>query len=211
MGYAFADLLGGDSENYADQAAQQEARRQAAIKKGTTDIDNAFAGFTPDFYKKREQAYQDFAMPELGKQYDQTKSQIGFNLANRGLTTSGAANRQWGELAKTMTSAKQNVVDSGISQAQMLQQQVEASKNQQLANLYQSADPSNAGSQAVASAASFARPSTFPALASQFNGLLNQYYTSQLINSFKPMSYVASPNDKGSSVSWPTTISTTGV
>lgn len=211
MSFVGADVFGGSGKDYASMAEEQEAARQQKIKTGTESINNAFAGFTPDFYKKRQQAYQDFAMPQLSDQFNQTKNQIGYNLANRGLLGSGAGERQWTELGKTMTNAKQGIVDSGITQAQQLQSQVEATKNQQLATLYQSADPSEAAAGATSAAAGFVTPSVFPAIANQFNGLLNQYYTSQLINAYKPMA-LGSPGggQQQQQSPWPTSISTGG-
>lgn len=177
------DLIGGGND-YAAQAAQQEATRQKNITTGTTVINNAFAGFTPEFYQNYANAYGDFARPQVAQQYKQTKDAIGFDLANRGLSRSGTANSQWDNLATTMGQAQQGIVDTGIQQAQGLQNQVQQSENQELSNLYTSADPAQAASQATATAASFKTPSAFPAVANVFSTLLNQYYTNQLVNSY---------------------------
>jgi len=190
MGFVLMDLLTGGGPNYADQAKQAEARRQQAITQGTQNIDQAFSGFTPDFYKKRSQAYEDFALPQLSQQYQTNRDQIGFGLANRGALASGTANKQWSNLAKAMGQAKQGIADMGISQAQALQQQVENQRNTLIGQLYQGADPSGAGAQAVQTAASYQQPSTFAPLGNMFANLANQYYLSQLMNAYQPTSYV---------------------
>lgn len=203
MGFVGFDLFS-KKKDYAAIAQEQEQQRQQAITKGTADINAAYAGFTPDFYKQRQQAYVDFAMPQVSQQYRQARNQIGFNLANRGLLQSSAAGGQFSDLNRTMSQATQSVQDTGQSQAQDLQRQIEASKNQQLGYLYQSADPAGAGAQAISSAASFAQPSTFAPVANAFSNLLNQYYYSQLINAYKPTSFVSMPPDMQSSP-FPTT------
>lgn len=206
MGFVGFDLFHKGTD-YASVAQQQEQQRQAAITKGTADINKAYAGFTPEFYQQRAQAYVDYAMPQVSQQYRQARNQIGFNLANRGLFGGSASGQQFSDLNRTMSQATQGVYDTGQSQAQQLQSNVEAAKNQQLSYLYQSADPSAAGAQAVSSAASFAQPSTFTPVANAFSNLMNQYYYSQLINSYRPTSFVSMPQDQSSSPSIPVTVS----
>lgn len=179
------DAISGPPD-YAGAAKAQEAQRQANVTKGTDAINQAYSGFNPQFYQDYAQKYQNFAMPQLGEQYNSTRNQVGFDLANRGILNSGAARTRWGNLADTMSQAKQGIVDTGQSQAQNLQGQVEASKNQQLQTLYSSADPANAGAGAVATAASFATPPQFSNLTNQFSNLLSGYYSQQLINAYRP-------------------------
>jgi hypothetical protein len=194
MGFLGAQLFHKDKD-YTKIAINQEKGRQAAITQGTGDINKAYGGFGQDFYNQRAQAYQDYALPQLAQQYQQARNQVGFGLANRGLLHSGAAQTQWQGLNRQMSEGRQNIADIGLGQAQALQRQIEASKDTQLGFLYQSADPSKAGAQAIASAASFSQPSVYAPLANQFSGLLNQYYLSQLINSYKPSSFVQQPTD----------------
>jgi hypothetical protein len=170
------------SPDYGGQAAAQEQQRQQAINQGTSQINNAFAGFTPDFYSNYAKSYTDFAQPQLEQQYEGARNQIGFNLANRNLLNSGTSQKQWSDLATAMGQAQQNVVDTGQQQAQQLQRQVESAKSSEIGTLYQSADPAGAAASATSTAASFAAPPTFAPLANSFANLLNQYYVGQLIN-----------------------------
>lgn len=179
--------------DYASEAAKAEKKRQAAITQGTGDINQQFSGFNPQFYQQRSQAYQDYALPQLSQQYQQNRDQVGYNLANRGLLKSGAAGKEWSDLARTNSQAQQGIADSGIAQAQALQRQVEDSKSQQLALLNQSADPAQARQGAISTAASFQQPSVFAPIANEFQGLAQQYYLSQLINQNRPTSYVQQP------------------
>lgn len=183
MGFELYSLVSGTGKtpDYAGQAAQLEAQRQQRIAQGTASINQIFGSYDDNFYNKRAKAYEDFAMPQLSQQYQQTRDQIGFNLANRGLQKSSAATKQWSDLFRNMQSAKQGVVDTGIGQANQLRQQIDAAKGTLLNQLYQSADPAGAAQQAVSTAASIAQPSTFAPLANQFSGLLNQYVVSSLL------------------------------
>lgn len=174
------------SPDYAGQAAAQQAARNKQIATGTTAIDNAFSGFTPDFFKGVQQSYTDYATPQLAQQYQSTKNQIGFGLANRGSTKSGAANTAWNDLGNSMATAKENVVDTGINQANTLQSNINSAKQSEINTLQQTADPAGAAASATSIAAGFATPSTFQPLQDQFTGLLNQYYSSQLLNNYRP-------------------------
>lgn len=207
MGFVLGDLLSGGGPDYAKMAAQQEEQRQERILQGTKAINRQFAGFTPDFYKQRSQAYEDYALPQLSQQYRDVSGQIGFNLANRGLQRSTAARRQYSDLATSMATARQQIADTGIAQSEQLQKDVASSKAQQLSNLYASADPAGAAAGATAAAAGFSQPSTFAPLANMFANLLQQYQTSQLINAYRPLSYVAPPNTTEPSSLGPPTIS----
>jgi hypothetical protein len=202
MSYAIADLVSG-SPDYAGEAASREAQRVSNISQGGRAINKAFAGFNDDFYKKRAQAYENYALPQVAQQYQTNKNQMGFGLANRGLLGGTAATNQFSLLNRTNAQAQQSIADQGVSQANALRQQVEQQKNQLLTNLYQSADPAQAGASAIATAAGFQTPSTFSAVANQFSGIADQYYLSQLMNNYKPTSYVNAPNtsDTGFSAS----------
>src|ERR1041385_4495980 len=108
MGFALYDLTQGGTPDYAGQAAKAEKQRQQAIDTGLGRINNVFGQFDPQFYQQRAQAYTNFAMPQLGQQYRQTRNQIGFNLANRNLTGSSTAVQQWSDLARSTATAKRN-------------------------------------------------------------------------------------------------------
>lgn len=210
MGFELYSLFSGGQPDYAGEAARVEAQRQQRIAQGTQSINQIFGSYGPEFYQQREKAYQDYAMPQLSQQYQQTRDQIGFNLANRGLTKSSAATKQWSDLFRNMQSAKQGVVDTGKEQAMQLQQRLDAAKGTLLNQLYQSADPGQAQQQAVSTAASVAAPSAFAPLANQFTGLLNQYVVSQLLRSQPGYGgvYGGGPSTYGSQT--PVTASTSG-
>lgn len=193
MGFVLGSLIGGSGPDYAGLAAKAEKNRQAAITKGTAAINAAYAPFDQNFYNQRQQAYVDYAMPQIANQYRTAQNQIGFGLANRGLTQSGAANQQWSDLARTNIQARQQASDTGRSQAQQLQQAISQSQNNLLNQLYQAADPAQAQSGAIATAAQFSQPSVFTPVANTFTNLLNNYYASQL---FSPQQATVAPQQQ---------------
>lgn len=185
MGFTSHDLFFG-SPDYSGQAAAAEKKRQALINQGTANINNAFSGFDQNFYNQRALAYQNFAMPQLADQYRQTRNQEMFGLANRGLLGGSAAGTTFSNLNRQMAQNQQAIVDTGLSQAQQLQRQVESGKSTLLDQLYQSADPAGARASAVDLAASYSAPGTFAQLGNMFGNVAQQYYLSQLINSTRP-------------------------
>ncbi len=187
MSYALFDLASGGSPDYAGEAQKAEDKRQAAIRQGTRQVNQAFGGFNQDFYNKRRQAYIDYAMPQLSDQFTQTRNQVGFGLANKGLTQSSTAGKQWSDVFRQAQTSKQGIADAATAQSQDLAKQVELQRQNLLGQLYTTADPASASQQAISTAAGFQAPSTFAPLVNQFSGLLNQYYISQLLNQKQPI------------------------
>lgn len=192
-GYSTGGLIDPTTPDYAGQAASQEQQRQNLITKGTKSINKAFSGFDQGFYDQRALAYENYALPQLSQQYNQFKNQIGFNLANRGLFGSSTGSKQFSDLNQQMGIQKQAIADTGRSQAQALQNQVEQQRNTLLNELYQSADPAGAAKAATSTAAGFQVPQAFAPLGNMFSNLANQYYQSALINAYRPTSFVSVP------------------
>lgn len=187
--------------DYAKLAGENEQRRMQAINEGTGRLNQIFSQFSPDFYKQREQAYYQYAMPQLAQQYQSARNAMMYGMSNRGLTGGSAAGKASQDLAQSMGENTRSVADAGRAQAQELQQQIEAARNQLMGQLYQSADPGGVGNSAVSTAAQFARPSMFQPLGNMFGSLANQYSMNQALSGFSQGSPVyQSPNNQ--SFSW---------
>lgn len=186
MSFIIADMLSG-SPDYSGDAQNQEQQRQASINAGTSKINQAYSQFNPAYYQQRAQDYINYAMPQLQQQFQGTRNQQGFNVANRGLRGGSVNKQQTSDLARAFSGAQQGIADTGLAQSQQLQQQVEASRNALLGQLYQSADPASAQAQARNTAASFATPSTFAPLGNAFSSLSNAYNQYNLNNSYNQM------------------------
>lgn len=144
-----------------------------------------FAGYNDNFYNQRARAYEDYALPQLGQQYQTTKNALNYNLANRGLLGGSVSNQENNDLNLTMGQQKQGIADQGLQQAQQLKSDVQNSKLQAISQLYQTANPAQAQSSALADASRFTAPSAFAPLANGFSNLVNQYAMNQQIAGYQ--------------------------
>lgn len=144
-----------------------------------------FAGYNNDFFNQRARAYEDYALPQLGQQYQTTKNAVNFNLANRGLLGGSVAGKENNDLNLTMGQQKQAIADQGQQQAQSLRSDVQNSKLQAISQLYQTANPAQAQASALADASRFTAPSAFAPLANGFSNLVNQYTMNQQIAGYQ--------------------------
>lgn len=177
---------GGDSGAIA---RQQEEERQAKIKTGIADVNQTFGAFDDKFYKQRAQDYTNFAMPQLYQQLGEANRQGTYALANRGLQVGSAANQFGSNLNREAATQKQGIVDAGLGQAQQLRQNVEGQRNQVVAQLQASADPTTAAQQALAAASSFSMPSAFQPLGQLFQGITQLYANNQTANAMNSKNY----------------------
>jgi hypothetical protein len=190
-----SDLIGGMGGMFGHQDSPTDIeRKRFRAGKLYSMTPQTFEGFTPAFYQKRAQAYVDNAMPQLANQYRNTRASLDFGLANRGLLKSSAANVQGSELERETGQAKQQIADTGQTEANQTKQQVENARSQAISYLYQTADPASASQQAIGQAANFQAPSSFAPLANMFSNLLSQYYTNQVLGSGGTPSYVMPPS-----------------
>lgn len=174
-----AGICGG-GDNGAKEARQQEEARQARITQGMGELNTAFAGFDPKFYKQRQDAYMNYAMPQLSEQAQQTQNQIIYGLADKGLSNSSVAERQQAKFQREMALQKQGIVDAAFGQANDLRKQVEGQKSNLIAQLQASGDPSSVSQQAIGTAAAFQAPSTYQPLSNLFGNFTNMYLANQI-------------------------------
>lgn len=157
-------------------------RQQKLFNQGklyTSTPSQQYSGFNDNFYNKFANSYENFALPQLGQQFNSANQGIQFNLANRGLLGSGASHQANRDLQMTYAQQKQGIADSAQSQANSLRSQVNNSYQNAVSQLYQTANPANAQQSALASAAQFTAPSAFAPLANGFSSLVNQYAMQQ--------------------------------
>jgi len=145
----------------------------------------SFEGFQPEFFRQREKAYTDFALPQLGDQYRTNNAALTYGMSNRGLTGGSVDQEARFGLEKIMGQGRQQIADTGIQQANQLRTDIEGSRQQATQQLYQTGDPTQATQSAISAAAGFQRPSTYTPLANMFSNLANQYYANQLLNNYQ--------------------------
>jgi hypothetical protein len=158
-----------------------------------------YTGFNQNFYDKAANDYINYAVPQVAQQYDTTNRDIQYGLANRGLFGSSAQSQANTNLNLAVGQQEQQIADNARTTATNLQQQVQGSEQNAINNLYQSADPAGAASQAVGTAAQFQVPQTFQPILNAFGGIANQYATSLLLNNYTPSAYGAGGAGGGAS------------
>jgi hypothetical protein len=176
----------GGSSNAGDQLAAQQAQQQAWTNQSVNNINQAFAGFTPDFYNKIGQAYQGYALPQLQQQYQQTQNQLGFRLANQGLGKSSQAQGLYNQLGQQNTQNTQQIANQAMTQEQQLQQQVGQEQSQLIGQAQTANNPSAIGQSAISAASGYAAPSSFQPLGNMFSNFSQLYLGNQLANTYNP-------------------------
>lgn len=157
---------GGGGDGGAAAAAKREKQRQANIRQGTTAIDQAFAGFTPEYFGGLESAYGGYAMPQLDTQYADAKKQLAYALERKGLSASTAAADQQRKLLEQYNKYRTDVVNQGKSYGNKARGDIENSRGDLLAQLTATEDPSAAAEAAMRQAQLYTAPPTFDPLAS---------------------------------------------
>jgi hypothetical protein len=107
-------MSGGD--NGSSQAARQEQERQNVVNGDSRYVKSLFDGqFTDDFFNKRQQAYLDYANPQLQDQYGKAKQALTFNLADNGTLNSSTRAQQQGQLQKLFDTNQRAVNDQAVN------------------------------------------------------------------------------------------------
>lgn len=142
------------------------------------------AGFTPQFYQGVQDAYVNYANPQLTQQYQQTNKNLGYQLANQGLTQSSAADTAQGSLNQALAQQQRGIANQGIQNAQQLQSQVGQEQNTLTNQLIASSNPGATSQQALNVASQFSAPSAFAPVGNFFNTWSQLYGANSLANSY---------------------------
>ena len=169
----------GGSDSDADAVAQQQ-QQQAAIQQATNQINQAFSGFTPAFYGANTQAYENYAMPQLGQQMQQTQGQLNNQLFNQGLANSSSANKEQSALNQANAQAKTNIANTAIGQTNQLRQQVAGEQQNLISQANVANEPATVAGQALNAASQYSAPSAMPAVGNMFQGFANMYLGNRL-------------------------------
>jgi hypothetical protein len=108
--------LGGGSSSLNDEYEQQraeEAARQARIKSGMENINNAFAGYDDAFYNERATDYMNYATPEIEDQYVDAMKDLTRALARSGNLNSSLAAQRRADLLEKRNKAEVDAARRG--------------------------------------------------------------------------------------------------
>lgn len=176
--------MGCGSNGQADALLSQQKAQELAQNNAIGQVNSAFSGFTPDFYKGIGTAYQNFAMPELQRQYTDTSNQLGFKLANQGLGDSSIAQGLGSKLADTMSRGQTQIGQEAVNQENQLRQQVSQEQSNLIGQASNSNQPGAVASSALGVAQGFGTPSSFAPIGQLFNQFGQQYLGSQLAKTY---------------------------
>lgn len=177
--------MGGSSD--AERILEESQKtREGLVRRGTDQVNRAFAGYTPEFYNRLQQNYLQSAMPEVANQYKASRDSLTYGLANSGLLRSSAAENLGSSLEQQLASNQRAVANQSIDAAQGLRRQVEQQKTQLLGQLQASTDPSAIASQAIAQASSMQTPSLYQPLGNMFQQWANIYGANKVGQAYAP-------------------------
>jgi ATPase subunit of ABC transporter with duplicated ATPase domains len=136
----------------AERQRQAEQRRQANIAQGESEIATAFGQFGDEFYGNRSKAYQDFAAPQLDKQFADQQRALTVALARSGNLNSSLRGELTGKLKSEYDAGRLSIANT----AQQYADQAKTGVTQARARLSESnrslADPGTIRNSALAEA-----------------------------------------------------------
>lgn len=180
LGGALSSLFGGAPETQQEHATKLFNRGNLLNKQ-----DASFQGYGEDFFNQRAKDYVNYALPQEAQQFKTNQDAITYDLADRGILDSSIAKNSYSNLERTANQAKQTIADSAIAQSNQLRSGVESVRQNAIQQLYQTGDPNLAAHNAISAAQSIGQPSVFAPIGNMFGNLASQYYTNQLLNSYK--------------------------
>lgn len=202
---------GGGGDGGAAQARADEAARQARIKDGVSRIDTQFSQFDDKFYAGRQNAYKQFAMPQVNDQYKQTADQLAFSLARNGQSASSEAARQGGLFQREAALARQQIADGAIAESQKARQSVEDNRNNLIQQVNMTSDPALAATNALRQAGVLQQQNQFSPIGNLFQNTTatlaaaNQagnYSSGPGLNAYKNYFGFGTPNKPASRVEY---------
>lgn len=175
----FGNKAAASAQQATDAANQQIALMEGqntahtdAINQGTTDINNAFAQFTPDYYAGVGQAYENAYDPQLADQYNIAQNQMVANLAGTDQLNGTTGAYDLGQLAKQDETQQANIASSAMDAENSMKSNVSNAENQLYATNAQTADPLQMSSTAQQTAGALVSPQSYPTLSSVFANAL---------------------------------------
>lgn len=167
-------------------AADAERRRQEKIDQGMSDIGNIFSKYDADFYAKRGKAYTDAVMPQVAKQYGDTKNQLAYALARNGTMNSSIATTRGQDLQTEYNKNVTQVANNAQQQQNTLRGQVSDVRSNLVNQLISSGDPSIVMSQGNALTAGLTTTPSFNALGNMFSDWSNTYLQNMNAKAYNP-------------------------
>jgi predicted RNA-binding Zn ribbon-like protein len=130
-----------EAQAEAERIREAEQRRQQNITQGQSEIAGAFGQFNDDFYGQRAQAYQNFATPQLERQYQDQMKQLTAALARSGNLNSSLRGDLMGQLQRQFDQGKLTIADTSRGYADQAKSSVEQARARLMESNMSLADP----------------------------------------------------------------------
>lgn len=166
-----ADRAAAESRAASEQARMREEARQARITSGREKIAGAFKPFDDKFFGDREQAYLDYATPEVDRQYKAAHDKLVYSLSRSGLLSSSEGARQLGELKQEYDRNREGVVGQARDIGRQARGSVEENRSALDSQLLASEDPDAVAASAGSRAATLSTGPSFSPLGILFQNL----------------------------------------
>lgn len=153
--------FGSPEDDSGQRAAEAERKRRQRIEQGTAAIDQAFAGFTPEYFAGLEKSYSDYATPQLEEDYADAKKKLAFALARAGLTSSTAGADKFKKIKSQYDEYGVDLTGRATDFGNQARKDTESSRAELLAQLTATEDPAAASQAALRQAELLSRPPTF--------------------------------------------------
>lgn len=119
-------------------------------------------------WEQQQEAYLDFANPQLDNQYKDARKDLGFALARQGINASSTAGDRWGKLQEDYNLQQQAIADKAMGYANQAKSNIADEKQSLLTMLNSTADPGSAVSAARSAVNSLSSTPSFSPLGPLF-------------------------------------------
>lgn len=135
----------------AAEARAKEEQRKARLEKGQTAIDDLFGdkSFGNEFYDKYTNANLNYALPQLGDQYEKAKKNLTFDLARAGTLRSTMAGEAQGDIESQKAVNEAGIRAKADSDTGALRTNIGQQKQTAIGQLYSTEDPDVAANTAL--------------------------------------------------------------
>lgn len=148
----------------AKKARKAEEKRQKEVRTGTARIDKVFGQFDKGFYGGQEEAYRDYATPQLQDQYGDAGEDLTYHLARRGLLDSSVRGEKEADLGKLFETNRQKVVSDAKAYGTDARSRVEDARANLITTLQSTGDAKGAAGAALRRADALSRPPSYSPL-----------------------------------------------
>lgn len=146
------------SKNYSTKVQKE---MEKAVKNNALYLNTGAAqGFDPSFYGARKQAYENYNVPLLQRQFQDTSKKAAYGLARQGTLQGSHAEQLASSLGREFNTQRQVVADNAVRSAQELQRQVEDQRSQLILQLQSGGDVNAAAQGALRAVSQLSAPST---------------------------------------------------